>query len=107
MTLLMTVPLIFISAVMSGAFSMGGGVLALATFSLVLDPLTLIPFHGFIQFFSNLSRTVISRRNICIKPVIMFAAGTAAGALTGRFFLLKLSPDFMSIIFAAGIIFFT
>jgi len=107
MELYYLIPVIFLSAVLSGAFSMGGGILALASFSTVMDTMTLIPFHGIIQLSSNLSRTLLAWKHVSIFPVLYFALGTGIGAPLGRFFLLNLPSDVTAVIFAVGIIFFT
>ncbi len=107
MEMTILIPLIFFSAILSGAFSMGGGVLALATLGSVLDPSSLLPVHGIIQLTSNTSRSIFAWKHIRFYPVLTFAAGTFIGALAGRFFLPAVPIKSGQIILSFGILLFT
>ena len=86
---------------------MGGGILLLAILPSLLPAKAVIPIHGAAQLSSNLSRFVLDIKETCVKPVLLFSAGSLFGAYFGTFFLarvnLEIIPLLMSI-FIIGII---
>ena len=53
----------FVGSLITAALGLGGGLLALATMTVVLSPTVLIPLHGIVQIGSNGFRAVLMRRH--------------------------------------------
>ncbi|MQF82557.1 sulfite exporter TauE/SafE family protein [SAR202 cluster bacterium AD-802-E10_MRT_200m] len=73
----------FSTSVISAAFGLGGGVTLLTIIAFLLPPLAIIPIHGVIQMSSDLSRTLLMRRNIKFTWIIPFLMGSMVGAPVG------------------------
>ncbi|MEO6269165.1 MAG: sulfite exporter TauE/SafE family protein, partial [Lautropia sp.] len=53
----------FVTAAISAAFGIGGGVAMLAILLAVLPPVVVLPVHGVVQAGANASRVMTLRRN--------------------------------------------
>ncbi len=73
----------FIGSFIAAALGLGGGLLVLATMSLVLPPTVLIPLHGLVQLGSNGFRMVLMRRSITLSIVPPFVLGSMIGSFAG------------------------
>ena len=73
----------FFTSMVSAAFGLGGGVMLITVIASLLPPLAIIPVHGVIQMSSNLSRTLMMRRNIKFTWMMPFVIGTMVGAAIG------------------------
>jgi uncharacterized membrane protein YfcA len=73
----------FIGSALAGALGLGGGALVLAVMALFFPPAVLIPLHGVVQLGSNLGRAVLMARQVLVRIVPVFLAGTVIGALVG------------------------
>ncbi len=73
----------FLGSFIAGALGLGGGLLVLATMSLVLPPTALIPLHGLVQLGSNGFRSVLMRHSINWPIVPAFVLGSMAGSFIG------------------------
>lgn len=73
----------FIGSVIAAALGLGGGLLVLATMTLVLSPTVLIPIHGIVQIGSNGFRAVLMRREILYRVAPAFIIGTLIGSYIG------------------------
>ncbi|WP_028974370.1 sulfite exporter TauE/SafE family protein [Spirochaeta cellobiosiphila] len=99
--------MVLITSTISGIAGMGGGVLLLSVM-LGFYPLnTLIPLHGTIQLFSNISRVSIHFKEIKWKYYSLYTAGAILGALLGFLFKPNLPENFLKIFIALFIIFIT
>lgn len=98
---------VFLAALSSGMTGLGGGILLLAFMSALFPPAVIIPLHGIIQLLSNTSRTLISYKEIDPKIFILFACGSAFGALAGVPGTILLPTHFLTIAMALTILFFT
>lgn len=73
----------FIGSVIAASLGLGGGLLVLATMTLVLPPTVLIPIHGVVQIGSNGFRAVLMRRDILYRLAPAFIVGTLIGSWIG------------------------
>ena len=73
----------FIGSLIAAALGLGGGLLVLATMTLVLSPTVLIPIHGIVQIGSNGFRAVLMRREILYRIAPAFIVGTLLGSYIG------------------------
>lgn len=69
----------FLGGVISGVSGMGGGIFLFSLMTFTTPLATIIPTHGVVQFFSNLSRIVLLKKNIVLRMVIAFAVGLPFG----------------------------
>jgi uncharacterized membrane protein YfcA len=53
-----------VASAVSGTLGMGGGVLLLAVFATVLDPIAVVPIHGIVQLASNFTRSLALMKNV-------------------------------------------
>jgi uncharacterized protein len=73
----------FMGSFITAALGLGGGLLVLATMTLVLPPAVLIPLHGVVQIGSNGFRAILMRREILYSVVPAFIFGSLIGAAIG------------------------
>ena len=73
----------FFTAMISGAFGLGGGVMLISLIAFLLPPLAIVPVHGVIQMVANLSRASMMWRNINFTWMMPFVIGTVIGAVIG------------------------
>ncbi|MEM9618561.1 MAG: sulfite exporter TauE/SafE family protein [Pseudomonadota bacterium] len=73
----------FLTAALTAAFGLGGGLALLAIMSAVLPASAVIPIHGVAQLGSNAGRFYLQRQDVVWKIVLWFSAGGLIGALLG------------------------
>ena len=73
----------FVGSLIAASLGLGGGLLVLATMTLVLPPAVLIPIHGVVQIGSNGFRALIMPRHVKYAIVPAFMVGTLIGAAVG------------------------
>ncbi|MCP4403467.1 MAG: sulfite exporter TauE/SafE family protein [bacterium] len=95
------------SSVISGMAGMGGGILLLASISPLFAPSVVIPLHGTIQLSSNISRVVLSNRNVHWKLTSLFVFGSAIGAFAGSQLLVRVPSGKLQCILAIAILVMT
>lgn len=80
----------FVTAGVSAAFGLGGGVAMLAVMLAVLPPAIVLPIHGIVQAGSNAGRAVTLRGDIR-RPVLgWFSVGTVIGIVAASLVLVAL-----------------
>jgi len=82
-----------LASIISIFAGMAGGVILFAVFSFFLPIQELIPLHGAILIFSNLSRTFLMRKYVISSIVTPYALGTVCGAVLCVFFLITYIPE--------------
>lgn len=75
----------FFASLIATSIGLGGGLLVLATMTLVLPPAVLIPIHGLVQIGSNGFRAWLLRKKILFYIVPAFILGSLMGAVLGGF----------------------
>ena len=73
----------FVGSFIAAALGLGGGLLVLASMSLVLPPVALIPLHGIVQIGSNGFRALLMFREVVFSLVPAFFVGSLIGAVLG------------------------
>lgn len=73
----------FVTAMITAAFSLGGGVAMLAVAANVLPLFAVIPIHGAVQFSSNVVRAVLYRNAINWPIFAWFTLGALIGGVIG------------------------
>jgi uncharacterized membrane protein YfcA len=73
----------FLGSFIAGALGLGGGLLVLASMTLVLPPTALIPLHGLVQLGSNGFRAFLLRRAIAFRILPAFLIGSMIGSFIG------------------------
>lgn len=70
----------FVSAAVTGALGVGGGLILIVLMAQIVPPVVLIPMHAGIMLFSNFGRAYIQRHSVRWDYVKPFLLGTAMGA---------------------------
>ncbi len=73
----------FLSAALTAAFGIGGGLALLAVMSVVFPAPAVVPIHGVAQLGSNTGRFVLQIKDTLWPIVLWFSAGGLLGALLG------------------------
>lgn len=80
----------FITAIMTAAMGIGGGVALLAVIASIVPPLAIIPVHGLVQTGANLNRALLTRHHID-RPVLRgFLIGALVAALIAPWIVVQL-----------------
>ncbi|HQZ12764.1 MAG TPA: sulfite exporter TauE/SafE family protein, partial [Devosia sp.] len=82
----------FVTSLITATFSLGGGILMIATLALVFPPAVVVPLHGAIQLGSNSGRALIQREHIQWHMIVWITLGVLIGAVLGGQFA-SLVPD--------------
>ena len=88
----------FITAAISAAFGIGGGVAMLAVMLAVLPPAIVLPIHGIVQAGANAGRVLTLRRNIQTSMLTWFSVGTVLGVVAASLVLVALPTATLQII---------
>ena len=94
----------FVTAAISAAFGIGGGVAMLAVLLAVLPPAVVLPIHGVVQAGSNAGRMVTLRKNVQRSMLGWFTAGTLAGIAAASLVLVSLPSATLQIILGVFIL---
>jgi uncharacterized protein len=73
----------FFGSFIAASLGLGGGLLVIATMTLVLPPAVLIPIHGIVQIGSNGFRAFLLRKEILFHVAPAFIVGTLLGSFIG------------------------
>ncbi len=73
----------FLGSFIAASLGLGGGLLVLATMTLVLPPAVLVPLHGIVQVGSNGFRIWLLRKEALYSVAPAFIVGTLIGAWVG------------------------
>ena len=85
----------FFTAMVSGAFGLGGGVMLLSLIAFLLPPLAIVPVHGVIHMVANLSRASLLWRSIKLTWMVPFVIGTVIGATIGGQIVFAIPKHFL------------
>ena len=87
----------FITSLISAIVGLGGGVILLGIFALVLDPIAIIPVHGVVQAASNAGRLITLIGRVHTPIIIPFVLGSCLGASMGGFTFAQINPEFVQL----------
>ena len=87
----------FITSFISAIVGLGGGVILLGIFALVLDPIAIIPVHGVVQAASNAGRLITLIGRVHTPIIIPFMLGSLFGATMGGFTFAQINPNFIKL----------
>lgn len=93
-----------LTAFITTALGIGGGVLLLAIMTVFLPPAIMIPVHGVIQLGANTGRMLITWRRIRWGLLLPFLAGGVMGAGLGAQLLVELQSGWMELALGAFIV---
>jgi uncharacterized membrane protein YfcA len=94
----------FVTAAISAAFGIGGGVAMLAVLLAVLPPTIVLPIHGVVQAGSNAGRLATLRRHVQGSMLGWFTAGTLAGIVLASLVLVALPTATLQVILGVFIL---
>lgn len=73
----------FFTSTLTAVVGLGGGLLLIAIMPLVLPPVAVIPVHGMVQLWSNVSRAWFGRSELVTPLLLPFGAGVLLGGIVG------------------------
>jgi len=94
----------FLTAAMTAAVGVGGGVLMLAVMAFVLPAPAIIPVHGIVQLASNLGRAGVLGRFARWTTVLWFCVGGVIGVAFGGQIAVGLSANALELLLAGFIL---
>ena len=97
----------FLGSFTTAALGLGGGMLVLATMTLIFSPAVLIPVHGVVQLGSNVGRAALMYRNVLREILPVFLIGTIVGAAVGANLVVALPIPLLQLILAIFILYST
>ena len=97
----------FLTSLLTSIFSVGGGLIMLVALAQSFSPGTLIPLHGAIQFFNNLSRTFIYKEFFNWSLIKNILISTLFGSFGGILLFGNVSEEILIWLIAVTILFFT
>ena len=97
----------FFASLIATSIGLGGGLLVLATMTLVLPPAVLILIHGLVQIGSNGFRAWLLRKKILFSIVPAFVLGSLIGAVLGGFLHFGLQTWFLQLILGVFVLYAT
>ena len=107
MTWLILLPAALLTSIISGFVGMAGGITLLAVLTFIYPIHVLLPLHGTVQFFSNISRTFMLRHEVRRPVLIAFLPGVIPGALAAWTLLLHLPHTEWILILIIVLLFYT
>ncbi|MBD62808.1 MAG: hypothetical protein CMD68_01855 [Gammaproteobacteria bacterium] len=97
----------FLTSLLTSIFSVGGGLIMLVALAQNFSPSILIPLHGAIQLFNNLSRTFVYKEFFKWNLIQNILISTIFGAFAGIILFGSVSEEIIVWIIALTILFFT
>ena len=97
----------FLTSLLTSIFSVGGGLIMLVALAQSFSPGTLIPLHGAIQLFNNLSRTFVYKEFFNWSLIKNIFISTLFGSFGGILLFGNVSEEILIWLIAATILFFT
>ncbi|MBV6657283.1 MAG: sulfite exporter TauE/SafE family protein [Devosiaceae bacterium] len=96
----------FVTAALTAAFGIGGGVALLAVMASLVPVAVLIPVHGVVQLGANAGRAMVQIRQVVWPLLGIFSAGALLGALIGGQLVVTL-PDVLLKTFVGAFVLLT
>ncbi len=95
----------FLTAGITTAVGIGGGLAMLAIMANVMPVAAIIPVHGVVQTTNNTSRAFLLRRDLCLPIFIWFSAGGVLGILVASQVVVTLPLNLLQIIMGVFILY--
>ncbi|MEM6712781.1 MAG: sulfite exporter TauE/SafE family protein [Pseudomonadota bacterium] len=95
----------FVTAALTAAFGIGGGVALLAVMASIVPVAVLIPVHGVVQLGANTGRAIVQMRYVVWSMLGVFTAGAVIGAWIGAQFVVALPDVILKIVVGAFVLF--
>ena len=94
----------WLTAAITAAFGLGGGVVLLAVLVTVVPPAVAIPVHAVLQTGANAGRTWFLRREVLLDLLRWFVPGSVVGVALGGLVVVDLPVRWLSLALAAFIL---
>lgn len=94
----------WLTAAITAAFGLGGGVVLLAVLVTVVPPTVAIPVHAVLQAGANAGRTWFLRREVLLDLLRWFLPGSVVGVALGSLVVVDLPVRWLSLALAAFIL---
>lgn len=104
-TALLLIAANFVTAGITAAVGIGGGLAMLAIMANVVPVAAIVPIHGAVQMANNSSRTFLLRKNIRVAIVLWFSLGGLLGILVASQVVVTLSLTWLQTIMGLFILY--
>lgn len=97
----------FFTSLLTAAVGIGGGVALLAVMAQIVPAPAIVPVHGIVQLGSNVGRAGLMRRDIDLRLLAYFMAGSLLGAVAGGQIVVSLPVEYLQLILGLFILYAT
>ena len=97
----------FVASTTAAVVGLGGGILLISVMPGLIPSVAIIPVHGVVQIFSNLTRTLFGIRHVVLSFFVPFLVGALLGATVGSLLLVEIRSDYLPAIIGSFILLIT
>ena len=97
----------FVASTTAAVVGLGGGILLISVMPGLIPTFAIIPVHGMVQIFSNLTRTLFGLRHMVWSLFAPFVVGAVLGAALGSMVLVDIRSDYLPVIIGCFILLIT
>ena len=97
----------FVASTTAAVVGLGGGILLISVMPGLIPTFAIVPVHGMVQIFSNLTRTLFGLRHMEWSLFAPFVVGAVLGASLGSMLLVDISSDYLPVIIGCFILLIT
>ncbi len=107
MTELFLIGIAFVAAVTAAVVGLGGGILLMSVMPGLIPTPAIIPVHGMVQIFSNLTRALFGLRHVVWTFFLPFVLGGLLGASLGSMLLVDIDSEYLPVVIGGFILLIT
>ena len=97
----------FLASTTAAVVGLGGGILLISVMPGLIPTFAIIPVHGMVQIFSNLTRTLFGLRHVVWSFFAPFLVGAVLGASLGSMVLVDIRSDHLPVVLGSFILVIT
>ena len=98
MTELFLIFVAFVASVTAAVVGLGGGILLISVMPGLIPTFAIIPVHGMVQIFSNLTRALFGLRHVVWTFFLPFVVGAVLGASLGSVLLVDIDSEYLPVV---------
>lgn len=107
MTELFLIFVAFVASVTAAVVGLGGGILLMSVMPGLIPTYAIIPVHGMVQIFSNLTRALFGLRHVVWTFFLPFVLGGILGASLGSMLLVDINSEYLPVVIGCFILLIT
>ena len=97
----------FVASTTAAVVGLGGGILLISVMPGLIPTFAIIPVHGMVQIFSNLTRTLFGLRHMVWSLFAPFVVGAVLGAAVGSMLVVDIRSDYLPVVIGCFILLIT